>query len=123
MNTFHRFLAEDLVKPTKMDLWVMDADGRNPKRLTDKPGASFAPFFTPDDRSIIYSSNWVSPRSRDFNLWLIPVTGGEPMQVTTDTDFDGFPMFSPDGRYLVFCSNRGGKVAGETNVFLAKWRD
>lgn len=123
VNTFHRFLAEDLVKPTKMDLWVMDADGRNPLRLTDKPGASFAPFFTPDDRSIIYSSNWVSPRSRDFNLWLIPVTGGEPVQVTTDTDFDGFPMFSPDGRYLVFCSNRGGKVAGETNVFLAEWRD
>lgn len=123
VNAFHRLLAEDLVKPSKMDIWVMDADGRNPKRLTDKPGASFAPFFTPDDQRIIYSSNWTQPRGRDFNLWLIPVTGGEPVAVTTDPDFDGFPMFSPDGRYLVFCSNRGGKVAGETNVFLAEWRD
>ncbi len=123
VNGFHRLLAEDLVKPSKMDIWVMDADGRNPKQLTDRPGASFAPFFTPDDQSIIYSSNWTNPRGRDFNLWLIPVTGGEPVAVTTDADFDGFPMFSPDGKYLVFCSNRGGKVAGETNVFLAKWRD
>jgi Tol biopolymer transport system component len=120
--TFHRLLAMDLVKPSKMDLWVMDADGRNPKRLTDRPGASFAPYFTPDDRHILYSSNWNNPRGRDFNLWLIPVEGGEPVAVTTDPDFDGFPMFSPDGRWLVFCSNRGGKVAGETNVFLAEWR-
>ncbi len=123
VRTFQRLLAEDLVKPSKMDLWVMDADGKHPMRLTDKPGASFAPYFTPDDRQIIYASNWTNPRGRNFDLWLVPVTGGEPVQVTTDTDFDGFPMFSPDGRFLVFCSNRGGKVAGETNVFLAKWRD
>ncbi|MEO5989044.1 MAG: hypothetical protein ABIU54_08155 [Candidatus Eisenbacteria bacterium] len=123
VHTFQRLLVEDLVKPSKMDIWVMDADGRNPKRLTDRPGASFAPCFTPDDRHIIYASNWTNPRGRNFDLWLIPVNGGEPVQVTTDTDFDGFPMFSPDGHTLVFCSNRGGSVAGETNVFLAKWRD
>lgn len=120
--TFRTLLAQDLVKPSKMDLWVMNADGTNQRRITDKPGASFAPFFTPDDKSIIYSSNWPDPRSRNFDLWLVPVAGGEPVPVTRDTDFDGFPMFSPDGKWLVFCSNRGGKVAGETNVFLAEWR-
>jgi len=101
---------------------VMNADGSGQRRITDKPGASFAPYFTPDDKSIIYASNWESPRSRNFDLWLVPVAGGEPRPVTRDTDFDGFPMFSPDGRWLVFCSNRGGKVPGETNVFLAEWR-
>ena len=121
-GTFRRLLDQDLVKPTKMDLWVMNADGTSQRRVTDKPGASFAPYFTPDDQSIIYASNWENPRSRNFDLWLVPVAGGEPRPVTRDTDFDGFPMFSPDGRWLVFCSNRGGKVPGETNVFLAEWR-
>jgi Tol biopolymer transport system component len=121
-GTFKRLLDQDLVKPTKMDLWVMNADGSAQRRITDKPGASFAPYFTPDDKSIIYASNWENPRSRNFDLWLVPVAGGEPRPVTRDTDFDGFPMFSPDGRWLVFCSNRGGKVPGETNVFLAEWR-
>ncbi len=120
--TFHRLLAQDLVKPSKMDLWVMNADGSEPRRITDKPGASFAPYFTPDDRAILYASNWENPRGRNFDLWLVPVAGGEPVPVTRDPDFDGFPMFSPDGRWLVFCANRGGKVAGETNLFLAQWR-
>ena len=75
-----------------------------------------------DLKAILYSSNWPDPRSRNFDLWLVPVTGGEPVPVTRDPDFDGFPMFSPDGHWLLFCSNRGGKVPGETNVFLAEWR-
>src|SRR5262245_12861143 len=121
--TCERLLAQDLVKPTKMDIWVMKADGSRQRRLTDKPGASFAPYFTPDDKSILYASNHENPRSRNFDLYLVPVEGGEPVPVTRDPDFDAFPMFSPDGRWLVFCANRGGKVAGETNVFLAEWRN
>jgi TolB protein len=120
--TFLSLLEQDLVKPTKMDIWVMNADGTKPRQLTDKPGASFAPYFTPDDKAILYSSNWENPRSRNFDLWLVPVIGGEPQPVTRDPDFDGFPMFSPDGHWLVFCANRGGRVPGETNVFLAEWR-
>lgn len=122
VNLFHRLLDIDLVKPSKMDIWVMNADGTGQTRLTDKPGASFAPYFTPDDRQILYSSNWENPRSRNFDLYMVDVAGGEPVPVTRDSDFDGFPMFSPDGKYLVFCSNRGGKVAGETNIFLAEWK-
>ncbi len=119
---FHRLLDQDLVMPNKMDIWVGNADGTNQRRITDKPGASFAPFFTPDDKQIIYSSNWENPRSRNFDLYMVDVAGSEPVPVTRDDDFDGFPMFSPDGKYLVFCSNRGGKVAGETNIFIAEWK-
>ena len=119
---FAALLDEDLVRPTAMDIWVGDADGKNQKQVTFKPGASFAPYFTPDDQHIIYASNWENPRGRNFDLYLVGVDGGEPVPVTRDSDFDGFPMFSPDGRWLVFCANRGGKVDGETNIFLAQWR-
>lgn len=36
---------------------------------------------------------------------------------------DGFPMFSPDGRHLVFASNRQAKAEGETNAFIADWKN
>ena len=120
--SFRALLAQDLVRPTSMDIWVGDADGTHQKQVTFKPGASFAPYFTPDDKQIIYSSNWERPRDRNFDLYLVGVDGGEPVAVTTDPGFDSFPMFSPDGKWLVFCANRGGKVKGETNIFLVEWR-
>ena len=120
--SFHELLAKELVKPSRMDLWLMDADGKNQRQITFGPGASFAPYFTPDDKDIIYASNREDPRGRNFDLWLVSVGGGRPRPVTRDPDFDGFPMFSPDGRWLLFCSNRNGRVPGETNIFLAEWR-
>jgi TolB protein len=120
--TYRGLLAQNLVKPGAMDLWVMRADGSGKRQVTHDPGASFAPYFTPDGRRLIYSSNRLQPRGRDFDLYLVDVAGGAPERVTTDPGFDGFPMFSPDGRWMVFCSNRGGKVHGETNAFLAEWK-
>jgi Tol biopolymer transport system component len=105
-----------------MNLWVMRADGSGKRQVTSNPGASFAPYFTPDGKKLIYSSNWESPHSRNFDLYLVPVGGGEPEPVTRDAGFDGFPMFNRDGRWLVFASNRGGKVPGETNLYLAEWK-
>jgi TolB protein len=119
---YRALLARDLVRPSKMDLWVMNADGSGKRQVTDLPGASFAPYFTPDDRALIFSSNWENPRGRNFDLFVVPVSGGAPEPVTRDPDFDGFPMFSPDGRWLVFASNRGARVRGETNLFIAEWR-
>ena len=40
-----------------------------------------------------------------------------------DPTFDGFPMFTPDGKRLVFASNRNAKERGETNLFVADWKD
>jgi Tol biopolymer transport system component len=99
----------------------MRADGSDKRQVTHQPGASFAPYFTPDGRALVYSSNWENPHGRNFDLYLVPVDGGAPEPVTRDPSFDGFPMFSPDGRWLVFASNRGGKQRGETNLFLAEW--
>ncbi len=119
---YRALLARHLVRPSTMDLWVMRADGSGKRQVTDRPGASFAPYFTPDGRALIYSSNWENPRGRNFDLYLVDLEGGEPRAVTRDPTFDGFPMFSPDGRWLVFASNRGARARGETNLFLAEWR-
>ena len=120
---YHSLLAQHLVRPTRMDLWVMHADGSHQRRVTNLGGASFAPYFHPDGRRIIFSSNYRHPESRDFDLFLVNLDGGGLEQVTTSPEFDAFPMFSPDGRQLVWASNRHGRVPHETNIFIADWVD
>jgi len=119
---YRALLGRNLVRPTTMNLWVMRADGSDKRQITHNPGASFAPYFMPDGKALIYSSNWENPRGRNFDLYMVDLKGGDPVPVTRDPSFDGFPMFSPDGHWLAFSSNRGAKVRGETNLFLAEWR-
>ncbi|NIM48151.1 MAG: hypothetical protein GTN78_20730 [Gemmatimonadales bacterium] len=118
---YQALLAEGLVRPSRMEIWVMNADGSNQRQVTQLGGANFAPYFHPDGQRIIFASNHPDPRSRNFDLYMIGVDGTGLTQVTTHGDFDGFPMFSPDGARLVFASNRYGTVQGETNIFIADW--
>jgi Tol biopolymer transport system component len=119
---FRDLLSRHLVRPSRMELWVMNADGSNKRQLTTLGGANFAPYFTPDDRQIIFSSNHTNPRGRNFDLYLINLDGTGLEAVTRHEEFDGFPMFSPNGRSIVWASNRHGGVSGETNLFIADWR-
>jgi TolB protein len=118
---YRGLIGRNLVRPTFMEIWVMDADGRNQRQVTKLGGANFAPYFHPDGRRIIFASNHKNPRSRNFDLYLIGMDGTGLEQVTTDAEFDAFPQFSPDGRRLVWASNRHGSVPGETNIFVADW--
>lgn len=114
-------LKEDLIRPSKLDLWVMDADGSHKRRVTNNGKANFAPFFFPDGKRIIFASNMDDPRGRNFDLYVINVDGTGLERVTFNETFDGFPMFSPDGKKLVFASNRNDAKPGDTNVFIADW--
>ena len=118
---YRALLARHLVRPTHMDLWVMNVDGSDQRQVTHLPGASFAPYFHPDGRRVIFSSNYKQPESRNFDLYLVNLDGTGLEQVTTDTTFDAFPMFSPDGKRLVWASNRHGTAPHETNIFIADW--
>ena len=123
LRTYRDLLRQEMVRPNKMEIWVMNADGSDQQRITNLGGANFAPFFTPDGRRIIFSSNHKNPRSRNFDLYLVNLDGSGLEQVTTNGDFDGFPQFSPDGRQLVWASNRFDAKPGETNIFIADWKN
>jgi len=118
---YRRLLAQNLVRPSRMEIWVMNADGSNQHQVTTIGGANFAPYFTPDDSKILFASNHTNPRGRNFDLYLVNLDGSGLEQVTTYRDFDSFPMFSPDGRKLIWASNRNARVEHETNIFLADW--
>nr|HEX4313523.1 M20/M25/M40 family metallo-hydrolase [Kofleriaceae bacterium] len=134
---YKELLAQNLVQPTKMDLWVANADGTDARQITYLPGASFGPSFYPDGKRIIFASNYLDPKGPAFDLYGIDLDGSHLEKITTDPSFDGFPMFSPDGTHLSFSSNRRdvvkkdgaevyrltGGIAGvhDTNVFVADW--
>jgi TolB protein len=117
-------LAQRLIRPTTLELWVMDVDGSNKRQVTHLDAASFGPYFTPDDRHVIFSSNVNDPKKMEnFDLYVVGLDGKGLEQITFSPVFDGFPQFSHDGKKLVFASNRNAKVPHETNVFIADWKE
>ena len=121
ISRYRQKLVENLIEPNVFEIWVMNADGSNKRQVTRLGAASFAPYFAPDGRRIIFSSNLDDPKGRNFDLYLIGTDGKGLERVTYNETFDGFPMFSPDGKRLVFASNRNARVRGETNIFIAEW--
>ncbi|MCC6328222.1 MAG: PD40 domain-containing protein [Acidobacteria bacterium] len=123
IKRYKDLLAQHLIVPTTFELWVMNADGSNKRQVTKLNTASFAPYFTPDGKKIIFCTNYFAtdPRKRNFDLALINVDGTGLERVTFNETFDGFPIFSPDGKKLVFASNRNAEKEGDTNVFIADW--
>ncbi len=111
------------VRPTALEVYVMDVDGKNMTQVTDFGKASFAPYFHPDGQRIIFSSNINSETGRNFDLFMVNIDGSGLKQITHNETFDGFPMFTRDGKHLVFASNRANKKRGDTNVFIADWID
>lgn len=127
IKRYKDLLSQKLVVPTVFEIWVMNADGSNKRQVTNLASASFAPFFTPDGKRIIFCTNFFDANKADrrrqpnFDLALINIDGTGIERVTFGESFDGFPMFSPDGKKLVFASNRNAAKPGDTNVFIADW--
>ena len=120
---FQSLLGEGLVRPGKLELWVANADGSEPRQVTYLNAAAFAPYFHPSGDRILFSTNYGDPRGREFDIWAIDVDGTDLERITFTPGFDGFPMFSPDGTKLAFASNRNQGKPGETDVYVARWID
>lgn len=128
LKAYQDLLAQGLIRPSKVELFVMNADGSDQRQVTALGGANFGPSWSPDGTRIIFSSNFVAPRSRNFELYLVDAnasmaTADQLERITTHESFDGFAMFHPKENKLIWASNRNAKSEGETNIFVAdfKW--
>jgi len=115
-------LRQDLTAPMKMELYLGREDGTF-EQLSDYGCASFAPQFTPDGESVIFSSNKNDCDSRNFELFLMDLETREVEQVTDFGGFTSFPEFSPDGKKLVFSSSLNAESRYEFNIFVADWKE
>jgi TolB protein len=119
---YRALLGQSIVRPSKMEIWIMNADGTDQRQITRLGGANFAPFYTPDDKRILFSSNHENPRSGNFDLYLVDADGSNLEKVTWNEQFDGFPQFSPDGTKLVWASGRKTVDARGLNILIADWK-
>ncbi|TGO03433.1 hypothetical protein PN36_06830 [Candidatus Thiomargarita nelsonii] len=118
---YQRLLKEDMIRPSQLEIFVMDVDGSNQQQVTHLGKASFGPYFHPSGEKIIFSSN--VDAQREFDLYMINIDGSGLERITYTAQFDGFPMFSLDGKKLVWGSNRNNAFPRETNIFIADWVD
>jgi len=118
---YNELVEFGLVRPSALEIYIMNADGSDMKQITNYGKASFAPFLHPSGDKIIFASNVNSETGRNFDIYTVNIDRTGLEQITFNETFDGFPIFSRDGKKLIFCSNRFNKKEGDTNVFTADW--
>ena len=123
MRAYEELVRDHLVRPTNLEIFIMNADGSDMRQITRNGAANFAPYLHPDGKRVIFCSNMDAKNRRNFDLYMIGIDGEGLERITYCNEFDGFPMFTRDGKKLVFCSNRHSKHTGDTNVFVADWKD
>ncbi|MFQ5569919.1 MAG: TolB family protein [Rhodothermales bacterium] len=126
-EVYQALLAQNLVEPSALDIYVADIDGSNVQRVTNLPGANWAPFFHPGGERVLFTSNHhtVDQGGRIFDIFMINLDGTGLEQITHSGTFDAFPMFSFDGTKVAFASNRNAarEPTRDTNIFVADWVD
>ena len=122
VKTYKDLLGQGMVMPTDMELFTCRIDGSELRQITNLGGANWAPYYSYDDKKIIFSSNHVK-KGYHFNLWRCNIDGSELEQISFDPVFDAFPVFSRDGKRLVFSSNRNNGGGRDTNLFIAEFVD
>jgi TolB protein len=76
------------------DLWVSDAFGANPVKITGDAS------FSPDGRWIVYSTG--DPEEDGADLFVVSISGGDPIRAVDVAGYAGAPSFSPDGQWIAF---------------------
>src|SRR5690606_39431691 len=84
---YRNLLTRGLVEPGELDLYVADADGQNAVRVTDLPGANWAPFFHPSGERLIFASNHHIEGGRVFDLFMVNLDGSGLEQITHSGTF------------------------------------
>ena len=94
--TLYRSLLDDgKVEPNALDIFVADIDGSNVQRVTQLPGANWAPYFHPSGEKVLFTSNHhvIDTEPRLFDIFMVNLDGTDVTQLTHSGTFDGFPMF------------------------------
>jgi len=103
-----RVAGKEVVK----EIYTMDFDGENERRVTYSHTLSLAPDWSPDGQNLVYQSY-----EKDTpGLWLVGKNGTDKRPIPVSTQLNASPSFSPDGKTVAFC----GSVKGNTEIFTVQ---
>jgi Tol biopolymer transport system component len=112
------------------EIYLMDADGGNVRRLTATPGYDGGPFFAPDGQRIVWRRFDASGALAD--IYTMNLEGGDACRLTDFSAMSWAPFFHPSGAYVIFASNKLGfenfelylvDAAGEREPVRVTFRD
>lgn len=95
------------------DLWIVERDGGEARRLTSNEGAEMLPHFSPDGRHIAFTGQY----DGNTDVYLIPAEGGQPQRLTWHPGADQVAGWTPDGEHILFVSGREGVPTRESKFF------
>jgi TolB protein len=100
-----RQLAAVLTKDGSSQIYLMNGDGTNVRRITFSGAIDTEPFFTPDGQSLYFTSD----RGGSPQVYRMPAGGGEAVRITFEGDYNVSPRVSPDGKTLAYISRVSGR--------------
>jgi tricorn protease len=95
------------------DLWVMNADGTDPRRLTVDEGIESDPCLSPDGKLIAFSAQY----DGNTDVYTVPVEGGVPVRLTWHPGNDVVRGFTTDGSAVLFISQRSSFTGRYSQLF------
>jgi Tol biopolymer transport system component len=97
-SDYLNLLKQNLIRPTTLEIWVMNADGSNKRQVTHNGKANFGPYFFPDGKRVIFASNMDDPKGRNFDLYKINLDGSGLERLLSTTRLTAFQCFPLMGR-------------------------
>ncbi len=84
------------------DLWIVDRDGGNARRLTSAEGAETGPKLSPDGSMLAFTGQY----DGNTDIYVVPVIGGAPRRLTYHPGADVAQGWTPNGTSVLFRSSR-----------------
>jgi Tol biopolymer transport system component len=88
------------------EIYVMNADGSNPRRLTHSPGYDGGPFFSPDGQRILWRR--FDEKGVNADVFTMKLDGSDVNRLTDFGAMSWAPYYHPGGEYLIFTANKLG---------------
>jgi TolB protein len=92
------------------EIYRVDLQGKNPRRLTQNRSIEVSPSWSPDGRKLAF----VSDRSGSPQIYVMDSDGANARRLTFDGNYNTNPAWSPDGRWIAY----QGRVGGQFDIWL-----